>query len=206
MFDMDGVIIASETAKFEYLQKKLKDQHSIDINDESFNLCLGRTAREFLDLLNINASISEKVLLDFRDDYLNNITTYAPAINETVDFIKKHGERVDIIIVSGGYQKTNEKIISDFGLDKFIKKIFSRESVEKSKPFPDIYLNAMNHFNLSKRECVAIEDSINGLMSSNAAGVDSFAFVNDYDNKESFSSVLVKGYIQTLEDYEMHLL
>jgi len=42
--------------------------------------------------------------------------------------------------------------------------------VENGKPAPDIYLKACEELNLSPCECIALEDSPNGIKSAHAAG------------------------------------
>lgn len=206
MFDMDGVIISSEISKFKYLKEIMYKRYSVRVKEESFKHCLGKTAKDFLGMLDIDDVISTKVLFDFKTEYLANITNYAQPIGPAVEFIKRHGKNIDIVIVSGGYQEVNEKIIFDFGLSEFIKGIFSRESVKKSKPHPDIYLNAVKQTGFLIDECAAIEDSVVGIMAANVAGIDSFAYVNDYDTEKNFSSVEVVNYLKTIEDYEKSLL
>jgi beta-phosphoglucomutase-like phosphatase (HAD superfamily) len=43
--------------------------------------------------------------------------------------------------------------------------------VGKGKPHPDIYLEAARRLGVNPGECVAIEDSINGIVSAKAAGM-----------------------------------
>lgn len=43
--------------------------------------------------------------------------------------------------------------------------------VEKGKPEPDIYLKACSKFNRKPEECIAIEDSINGVTAAIRAGM-----------------------------------
>ena len=39
------------------------------------------------------------------------------------------------------------------------------------KPAPDLYLKCLRRLNLFNNECLAIEDSRNGLLSAKAAGI-----------------------------------
>ena len=43
--------------------------------------------------------------------------------------------------------------------------------VANSKPDPEIYATAVKHLGLEPSECVAIEDSLNGLRSAKSAGL-----------------------------------
>jgi HAD superfamily hydrolase (TIGR01509 family) len=58
--------------------------------------------------------------------------------------------------------------------------------VAAKKPAPDIYLYVLERLGLSAAECVAFEDSENGLRASVAAGVRTIVTVNDYTRSQDF--------------------
>jgi len=55
------------------------------------------------------------------------------------------------------------------------------------KPAPDVFLYALEHLGLPAGECIAIEDSHNGLRASLAAGLPTLVTVNDYTAAQDFS-------------------
>ncbi len=59
--------------------------------------------------------------------------------------------------------------------------------VPEKKPAPDIYEYALASMELSPRACLAIEDSLNGLRSAQAAGVATLVTVNPYTEQQDFS-------------------
>lgn len=50
-------------------------------------------------------------------------------------------------------------------------RIFHREDAENGKPSPDIYEAALKHFNVSADQCVALEDSVDSILSAKGAGI-----------------------------------
>ncbi|MGB5261495.1 MAG: HAD family hydrolase [Gammaproteobacteria bacterium] len=58
------------------------------------------------------------------------------------------------------------------------------------KPAPDVYIHALEKMQLLPGACIAIEDSHNGLLSANAAGVDVLITVNAYTEQQDFTSAL----------------
>jgi HAD superfamily hydrolase (TIGR01509 family) len=58
--------------------------------------------------------------------------------------------------------------------------------VPAKKPAPDIYLYVLERLGLPTAECVAFEDSENGLRSALAAGVTTVVTVNDYTRNHDF--------------------
>jgi beta-phosphoglucomutase-like phosphatase (HAD superfamily) len=59
--------------------------------------------------------------------------------------------------------------------------------VPGKKPEPDIYHWALRQLGLPAHECVAVEDSENGLRASLAAGLHTLVTVNDYTRLQNFS-------------------
>ena len=60
------------------------------------------------------------------------------------------------------------------------------DMVEQKKPAPDVYLLAMEQLGLTPSQCLAFEDSVNGLQSALAAGLKTVITVNDYTAHEAF--------------------
>lgn len=59
--------------------------------------------------------------------------------------------------------------------------------VQHKKPAPDIYFWVLERLGLDAADCIALEDSENGLRSSLAAGIKTFITINDYTCKQDFS-------------------
>lgn len=59
--------------------------------------------------------------------------------------------------------------------------------VPNKKPAPDIYHYALQMLHLEPEDCIAIEDSLNGLQSASAAGVPTLITVNSYTAQQDFS-------------------
>lgn len=65
--------------------------------------------------------------------------------------------------------------------------IAAGDIVPAKKPAPDIYLYAMEQMNLGPEDCLAFEDSDNGVRSSTAANLRTIVTVNDYTKNHDFS-------------------
>jgi beta-phosphoglucomutase-like phosphatase (HAD superfamily) len=58
--------------------------------------------------------------------------------------------------------------------------------VPHKKPAPDIYFWVLEKMGLSAADCIALEDSENGLRSSLAAGIKTFVTINQYTRNQNF--------------------
>ncbi len=69
--------------------------------------------------------------------------------------------------------------------------IAAGDIVPAKKPAPDIYTYAMEKMNLSADQCLAFEDSHNGLLSSYGAGLKTVITVNDYTHDHDFTNAVL---------------
>lgn len=69
--------------------------------------------------------------------------------------------------------------------------IAAGDVVPAKKPAPDIYLYAMEKMGLTPSECIAFEDSHNGIRSSRGAGLKTIVAVNGYTCDDDFSGAAI---------------
>jgi HAD superfamily hydrolase (TIGR01509 family) len=85
----------------------------------------------------------------------------------------------------------NVSALLEVGLGKDWGKYFSANGcgdiVPHKKPAPDIYEWVLRELKLSAADCIALEDSNNGLRSSLAAGIKTYVTINPYTCKQDFT-------------------
>lgn len=69
--------------------------------------------------------------------------------------------------------------------------IAAGDIVPAKKPAPDIYTWAMEQMNLKPEECIAFEDSHNGIRSSRGADLTTIVSVNGYTAEEEFDGAAI---------------
>lgn len=69
--------------------------------------------------------------------------------------------------------------------------IAAGDVVPLKKPAPDIYDYALKAMNLSADECIAFEDSENGIKSSSAAKLNTIITINDYTHDHNFDGACI---------------
>lgn len=68
--------------------------------------------------------------------------------------------------------------------------IAAGDVVSAKKPAPDIFTYAMSQLGVQPEECIAIEDSSNGLVAARAAGLRTLVTVNDYTREQDLSGAV----------------
>ncbi len=69
--------------------------------------------------------------------------------------------------------------------------IAAGDLVPAKKPAPDIYTYTLEHLDLKATDCLAVEDSSNGLKSALAAGIPTVITVNGYTRHQDFQGALL---------------
>lgn len=76
--------------------------------------------------------------------------------------------------------------------------IAAGDIVPKKKPAPDIYLYALAQMHLLPQDCLAFEDSANGVQSARGAGIHCVVTINDYTRNHDFAdAALVLNHLGT---------
>jgi len=74
------------------------------------------------------------------------------------------------------------------GSEDWFEVIAAGDIVPAKKPAADIFIYAIEKLNLKAEECLAFEDSENGLKSAKGAGLKTVVTVNDYTINQDFSN------------------
>lgn len=77
---------------------------------------------------------------------------------------------------SSGAEFLREKLALTGLLAAFDPHVYSADLVGRGKPHPDIFLHAAQQLGVWPGACVALEDSVNGVLSARAAGMEVWGF------------------------------
>ncbi|ECQ6723654.1 beta-phosphoglucomutase [Listeria monocytogenes] len=179
VFDLDGVI--TDTAHYHYLAWK-KTAESIGIEfDEAFNENLKGVSRIDSLLLilkkdgrenDFTEEQIEALAADKNDFYVSLLKEITPAdvlpgIKELIVDLKKQNLKCAIASVS----KNARTVLSALEMEQEFDYIVDAAKITKSKPDPEIFVEACRGLGLEKSEVVGIEDAQAGIEAINAAGI-----------------------------------
>ncbi|MBO7639986.1 MAG: HAD family phosphatase [Treponema sp.] len=92
-----------------------------------------------------------------------------PYARETLEYLKGKGYR--LAIASSSKTSTVIPELTEAKLLDYFEKVTCGDMVEHSKPHPEIYAFTAEAINATKENCIAVEDSPNGIRSAHAAGL-----------------------------------
>ncbi|EAC2499613.1 beta-phosphoglucomutase [Listeria monocytogenes] len=179
VFDLDGVI--TDTAHYHYLAWK-KTAESIGIEfDEAFNENLKGVSRIDSLLLilkkdgrenDFTEEQIEALAADKNDFYVSLLKEITPAdvlpgIKELIVDLKKQNLKCAIASVS----KNARTVLSALEMEQEFDYIVDAAKITKSKPDPEIFVEACRGLGLETSEVVGIEDAQAGIEAINTAGI-----------------------------------
>ena len=111
-----------------------------------------------------------------------------PGIKQLINDARKAGITLAIATTTS---PENVSALLEVGLGKDWASNFAANGcgdiVPLKKPAPDIYNWVLNELKLAPSDCIALEDSYNGLCSALAAGIKTYITTNPYTHKQDFT-------------------
>ena len=111
-----------------------------------------------------------------------------PGIKQLIGDAHKAGLK---LAISTTTSPENVAALLEIGLGRDWAKHFAAigcgDIVPNKKPAPDIYNWVLNELKLAAQDCIALEDSNNGLRSARAAGIKTYITTNPYTQRQDFA-------------------
>lgn len=183
IFDMDGTLIDTERVSQSSWRRAASDL-GITLSSEILHAFVGCSIPNAKEI--INAEFGDPDLTERLFEHQAGIFMEAmerdlelkPGAAEAIAAAKKRGLGVALATSSGREYSTNN--MTRFGLmDSFDVTVF-KEDIENHKPAPDVYLVAAERLGVDPAQCIAVEDSFNGVRAGAAAGMH-VVMVPDYN-------------------------
>ena len=173
LFDMDGVLTDSEPAFHADVNHILTGfGHHIALHDYEQYIGSATPAMwtAMIARFDLPASLDE-ILLAYEPPLIERLRqprNALPGARDLVTTLKSRG--VPIALCTASYRRWVDAILPSAGLDGLFDVLSTADLVTSTKPDPAPYALAASMLGLEASECVAIEDSVNGVTSALRAG------------------------------------
>lgn len=182
---MDGVILDSEKLYVRFWCEAanfygypMKREHALEIRSMARPLARAKLRGWFGESFDYEAVHSKRV--ELMDAFIaENGIEPKPYAEKLLFYLKENGYK--IALATATPKDRAEDYLLRVGFLKYFDKVVSARMVEHGKPAPDIYILAAEKIGLEPRECLAVEDSPNGIRSASSAGCKT-VMVPDLDN------------------------
>ena len=179
VFDMDGVIIESEPTHYQAICEAMGDE--MDQSFETFlskctggdeRFAMGRLAE--LSGIEYDESLFQEWSRKKAVAYRRVVSESAKAMPGAVELVCSVAEKLPIGLATGSRRsdvKAAFEVLADGRLKGVFQSIVSSDDVPKPKPDPATYAKAVDGLGVHPQNCLAIDDSPNGVSSAKNAGL-----------------------------------
>ena len=174
IFDMDGTMFDTEhlsTVTWQMTGEKL----GMDISDSLIDSFRGgnpvKIRRLFAEAF--GSDVDYDYVKGVKHEFFEELTRengipIKKGLFELMDYLKER--QIPMAVATSTVRERAEKIIRRAGAYEYLSACVCGDTVEKSKPEPDIFWKAAEEIGCSPSECLVLEDSTAGVMAGKAAG------------------------------------
>ncbi len=171
---MDGTLTDSEPA-FHAAVNDILARYGKHVPLEEYGRFIGMETppmwTQMMALQDLPATL-EEILTAYEPVLMERLRQPRPALPGARELVVELRERgVPIALCTASYKRWVDAILPSAGLDGLFDVLSTCDMVTKTKPLPEPYLLAAELLGVPPAECVAIEDSTNGLTSALSAGM-----------------------------------
>ena len=200
---MDGTVLDTEPM-YKKAWRSAFERTNHEFSEELFNRCVGQpiySTKRFInetynnpDLFDLTFPMAAAWAHNYKK--LNGIPV-KPGFRELNDFLKEHDIK-SVIATSTSHAAAVEDLAGSKILEHFIG-VIGGDDVANGKPAPDSYIKAAELAGVSTEDCIAVEDSVNGIRSAVAAGV-KCVYIKDFLEIPPEIEKLVYKKVNTLDE------
>ena len=203
IFDMDGVLIDTEKWLNVYWRQaaaeagyEMRTEHVLEIRSLAGKYAephLKGVFGEEFDYWTIRERRKELMTAHIAEHGVEK----KPGVDEILDYLKARGITTAVATATDPIRA--EQYLTQIGIfDKF-DKIICASMVENGKPQPDIYLYACEQIGVKPEDCIAVEDSPNGVRAAVDAGIRTI-MVPDLTRAEGTTAEIIAAEADSLQD------
>jgi len=186
---MDGVIVDSEPLHIEAERQTLAP-YGVELSEQELEDYMGRSTR-FLFRDIIQKYHLDTTVQSLYPDHMKNLLRLCkevdpiPGALDLIDDLLKHG--IDLALASSSDKDLIASVMKKLYLASTFRVIVSGEEVERTKPYPDIFVETVRRLKYFPHECVVIEDSCAGVQASRNAGIPCVGFRSPNSGNQDLS-------------------
>lgn len=181
IFDFDGLILDTETAWYESYFDVLKSKYNYELDLKDFVKCVGANNEILFKILkeDLGNKLDEDQVFKEVQERHQNIVSEKPLREGVLDYLKEAKNlELKLAICTSSKEEWINKHLTNKGIIEYFDCFVTADDVERIKPHPDLFNQTIKSLNIDKEELLVFEDSLNGLLSSEKAGIKTVIFPN----------------------------
>lgn len=194
VFDMDGLMFDTErlTIKaWDYAGEKLGNGKMGHLVYKTLGMNIEGARKIFRE--EYGDSLREEDLRKYADEFFQDYfrdfgTPLKPGLMELLAYLKENNYKIGVATSSG-----KKVVLAHFkrsNITEYFDAIVCGDMIKNSKPAPDIYLKVTELLGVDPSECIALEDSPNGIISAYSAKLNPVMIPDLLQPTEAISKLL----------------
>ena len=175
IFDMDGLIIDSEPL-WQDVEVRVLGALGVPLTPELCTQTMGFRVNEAVAHWRRaypwdgpgEAEVADEIVAGVIDR-IGRDGTLLDGVVDTIATLEERGLR--LAVASSSFYRVIDAVLDRFDLRRHFEVVHSAEDEERGKPDPAVYLTTAAKLGVDPAACLALEDSINGVLSAKAAGM-----------------------------------
>lgn len=204
IFDMDGVIIDSEPLWRRVMIRSFTEA-GIPFTENDCRITTGMRFKEVAaywfgrhKISHIPIDEFDALVIQRLSDLIRNEGKPMRGVLMALKHIKQHGYKIAIGTSSNiAFMNT---VVEALQIRHYFDTLCSAELMAYGKPHPEVFLTCASQLGVSPKECLVIEDSVNGVIAAKAAQMKVIA-IPDEESKHNPRFVLADYRMASLEDF-----
>ena len=202
IFDMDGTLIDTERVSQAAWRRAAQD-FRIEIPERILHAFVGCSIPNAMNMIDDefgDPAFTERLFNrrhEIFDATWEDELELKPGAAEAVAAVRERG--LAVALATSSVRDRAITSMERLGLMELFDAAVFDEDIEHHKPAPDVYLVAADHLDIEPAQCVAVEDSFNGVRSGAAAGMRTI-MVPDYNEPTPEIRALCAEVLTTLHE------
>lgn len=179
IFDMDGLLFDTEMTYY-HANQVVADRLGISYDFEVYRQYIGISDEELIATYHkkydqkYGKEIVDRLVKESHEQIFADFSQGKVTLKPGVEALMKRLNELNIpkVIASSNTLNYIQLLLSHSPIQDEFQSIISAEDVHAAKPNPEIFLKALAKLGLSKEEVLIFEDSKNGILAANRAGID----------------------------------
>lgn len=174
ILDFDGLIVDTEAVWEKLFIDYFHQEHDFTLTPADLTMCVGSSDGRLFDFIDskIEGRVDRKKFKDTTTPQFIEESNHLPLMPGVLDLIHQAKELgLKVALATSSKKERPLYHLERLGIIHHFDEITTSDEVKEAKPAPDLFLLSLEKLDIKPHEAIIFEDSNNGLIAGNTAGI-----------------------------------